>query len=99
MGANTDCHGCYAWQADRDGQAGKFAEMYNASQLRDDNDNKSYVVAEREGRPQRSSVATMSELAVTQETVNTIWWGYYILLKVSQPCHCPHTEWSGPEGE
>ena len=70
------------WQADRDGQAVRFAEMYAASQLKEDNDNKPYVLAERDGRS-RASVATMTEMAVKQETVNTIWWGYYILLKVS----------------
>lgn len=65
--------------------------MYASSQLRQDNDNKPYLVAEREGRT-RASVTTLTEMAVSSEAVNTFWWGYYILLKVRHGLNDEHNK-------
>ena len=76
-------------QADRDGQAAKLADMYEASQLKEENDNMLFEVSEQQGRGPRNSISTLNELAVKTETVNTFWWGFYILIKV-RSIHVPN---------
>ena len=77
--------GC-AWQADQAGHADRFAAAYQASQLRQDNENALTEGIPALGRGARTSVATLRELQVRHDTVTPFWHQYLVLIKVGSVC-------------
>ena len=69
-------------QADQAGQADRFAAAYKASQLKQDNEDSLTGSIAALGRGARTSVATLRELQVRNDTVTPFWHQYTVLIKV-----------------
>ena len=78
----TVVHCVSARQADQEGHAERFAAAYQASQLRQDNEEGAAGGIQAVGRGGRTSVATLRELQVRNDTVTPFWHQYCVLVKV-----------------